>query len=131
MPDRNAIARGFEFEKRVNDALHLRSTPGSGNKWYNRGDGSGGGIMVESKAEKIKTWREVKSRLALAAEEAQGTGDVPVLALLDEDDEECVIMTLADFSRIRTELMPVQVQETKAEARKRRAATPLLLREEL
>lgn len=130
MPDREAIARGFAFEHLVNVVLGLRRTPGSGNKWHSRGDGSGGGILVESKAESIKTWREAKRLLAVAVEEAQGTGDVPVLALMDEDDDQCVVIRLADFVKIRTELTPVEIAESKAQARQRRAAVPALLREE-
>jgi hypothetical protein len=114
----------------VNTVLALRKTPGSGNKWHARGDGSGGGIMVEAKAEAVSSWREVKRLLATAVEEAQGTGDVPVLALKDPDDEECVVMRLADFVALRTELKPIEIPETKAQQRQRRAAVPALLREE-
>lgn len=128
MPDRQAIDRGRAFEQRVNDVLHLQATPSSGNRWHARGDGAGGGVRVESKAENKKDWATVKRQVALAAEQAQGTGDVPVLATLDDDGTELVVMTLESFARIRTELVPQPAIETKAESRRRRAGVPALLR---
>lgn len=128
-PDRSRIERGNIFERTVAALLGLKLTLGSGNKWRARGDGTGGGIMVECKAESRKDWATIKRQVALAAEEAQGTGDVPVLAVLDDDETAYVVMTLDSFREIRTELAPVVLEERKAEARARRARVPALLRD--
>lgn len=128
MPDVHAIERGRAFERVVNAALGLVPTIGSGNKWFNRGDGAGGGIRVESKAEQKRSWAQTKSQVALAEEQALGTGDVAVLAVLDDDEQAYVIMTLPAFARIRTELAPVEISETRAQARRRLASVPALLR---
>lgn len=129
MPDRDAINRGIRFEEMVNKLLFLVPTPGSGSKWHARGDGAGGGIRVESKAEQKRSWALTKRQVALAEEEALGTGDVPVLALLDDDEQAYVVMTLSSFVKIRTELQPQALVETRAGARRRLASVPALLRD--
>lgn len=129
MPDAAAIERGRMFERLVNTVLGLIGTPGSGNKWHARGDGAGGGIRVESKAEQKRSWALTKRQVAVVEEEAHGTGDVPVLAVLDDDEQTYVIMTLSSFARIRTELVPTEISETRADARRRRASVTPLLRD--
>jgi hypothetical protein len=128
MPDRSAIERGNKFERLVQEILHLRPKPGSGNKWFARGDGAGGGILVECKATKGRSWAETRRQLSEAKEEALGTGDVPVLAVLDDDNVGVVVIELSDFARIRTELVPVKVEETATQRRRRLAGVPVLLR---
>lgn len=130
MPDRDRINRGNVFERTVAALLGLKLTLGSGNKWCARGDGTGGGIIVECKAESRKDWATIKRQVALAAEEAQGTGDVPVLAVLDDDETAYVVMTLDSFREIRVELVPMAIEERKADARKRRARVPAMLRDQ-
>lgn len=129
MPDQQAIERGRAFEGLVNRLLGLVPMPGSGNKWHARGDGAGGGIRVESKAEQKRSWALTKRQVALAEEQAHGSGDVAVLAVLDDDEQAYVIMTLSSFARIRTELQPVEISESRADARRRRASVPALLRD--
>ena len=128
-PNFEAIERGNIFERSVAKLLHLRLTPGSGNGWRQKGDAHGTGIRVECKASAGRSWAQTRRELALAQEQSQGTGDVPVLAVKDSDDAELVVMTLADFAKLRIEMEPVKVVPTKIEDRKARAATPALLRE--
>lgn len=85
--------------------------------------------MVECKATANRSWAETRRQLAEATEEAQGTGDIPVLAVLDDDDVALVVIELGNFARIRTELVPVKVEEGKTARRKRLAAVPVLRRE--
>ena len=98
MPDREAIQRGLDFEAKVSEALGLDLTKASGNQWHDRGDNRGRGLRTSCKATSARSWKRTREELNEAIEIALGTGQTPLLALLDEDGAALVVMRLEDFA---------------------------------
>jgi hypothetical protein len=100
MPNRERILRGQQFEHRVRDVLGARLVSRSGAGWRDKGDVKGGGMRVSCKAEADRTWGRTREQFREAIEMAFGTGEVPMLAMLEDDGEEFVLMRLPDLARV-------------------------------
>ncbi len=128
MPRTPAQQRGMEFEADVCRVLGLKTSPGSGNKWDHKGDGSGG-IRVSSKSTSKRTWGETRRQLDEAIEFCAGTGDLPALAIEEpEDGERLVVMRLVDFAELRERGGLAPRPSTRAEMVRQRSSVPVLLR---
>lgn len=130
-PNRNRIENGLTFERKVAKKLDLKLIPGSGNKWYSQGDVAGHGLHVSCKATAKRTWKETRNQLNEAIDMARGTGNIPALAVEDDDGEELIILRLSNFAEAQAGGMtpiPPSVLLTKGEAKRAKASVPLLLR---
>lgn len=124
--------RGLDFEQSVADSLGGKVIPGSGNQWHSKSDVSANGLLVSCKSEKTYGYSRVIRYLKQAVDDAQGTGEIPVLALEDVDDrEQVIIMRLSDFSRAFSEevSIPANAGMSKGQEKRDMINTPLLLRE--
>lgn len=130
MPDRVAIERGFAFETRLGDLLGGDLRPGSGNQWDSRGDVSAGVFLFQAKATSKRTWAETRRELREAIDDAQGTGRLPGLAVLDEDGEELVVLRLSELIEALASGVTLERQETGGERRRKIASMPALLRDD-
>ena len=132
MPRTEAQQAGITWEKRLAEMLGGKLQPGSGNKFFARSDVAGKGILASAKANPTtrRAWFQTRRELAEAVDYAAGTGDIPLLALKDEDGEEFVVMRMADFVGVLTGVADgsLTIPESKGEAKRRTADTPLLLR---
>lgn len=90
--------RGIDFEAHVAEALGLRQVPGSGSNWRSKGDCKGR-LRISCKAEATKTWGRIREQLREAIDMAFGTGELPALAVLEDDGEELVVMRLSDLAK--------------------------------
>lgn len=131
--DREALKEGFKFEDRVASVLDGKKIPGSGNQWYSQGDVLSHGTLVSCKSEKGVTWSRLKGQLKEAIDYAQGTGQIPILAIEDKKDGEAfVILRLNDFARALSgdaTPIPLNAGMSKGELKRQNAEIPQLLRE--
>lgn len=119
----------MQYEAEVAEALGLSVVPGSGNQWHSRSDASGK-LRVSCKSTAKRSWSETKRQLAEAIDLAQGTGEVPALAIEEpETGERILIMRLSDAAQILTEDAPTQRKPSRAEAVRDLSRVPVLLRE--
>lgn len=130
MPDREAIERGFAFEKTAADALGLRGTPGSGNKWHDQSDAKGA-IRLSCKSTKKRTWAQTRAQLREAIDMSSGTGESPVLAIEDDDGEALLLMRLSDGAQLLTDDARAERKPRRAEVVRQASRVPALLREDL
>lgn len=130
MPRTAEQARGMQFELDVADRLDGQTMPGSGNQWHARGDCRAHGLRLSCKATAKRTWGETRRELAEAIDIAYQTGEIPALAVLDEDDEELVVMRLSDLAKAFSGgVTPIPPKENKGHTRTKTAHVPVLLRE--
>lgn len=98
MPDRVRIQRGLDYEHRVREALGGKLVPRSGAGWRDKSDVKGR-LRISCKAEATKTWGRIREQLREAIDMAFGTGELPALAVLEDDGEELVVMRLSDLAK--------------------------------
>ena len=121
-------SRGLAFEQEAAEKLGLSLTPGSGNG-VERSDARGC-IRLSCKSTAKRSWAETKRQLREAIDMAQGTGEVPVLAVEEpETGERFLVMTLSDAAALLTDPVRPQVQPSRAEVVRSRMDLPSLLRD--
>lgn len=126
---------GTAFEEAFARRNGLDRVPGSGNQWASKLDVEGLGARWTLKSTKFRSFPlslDVIQELLEACEGVGGTGEIPMGAVeLDNrhTKETIVFMRESDFNRIQQEQISL-TRETKADARRREATVPQLLREE-
>jgi hypothetical protein len=130
MPRTSEQQRGVDFEIRTAETLGGALQPRSGANWFARSDVRSPGLLTSCKAEAKRTWAQTREQLREAIECAAGTGDLPALAILDDDGEQLIVMRLADHARLRSSAPEIEVRETRADRIRRAAAIPQMLRGE-
>jgi hypothetical protein len=128
MPDQERLQRGRDYEHRVREALGGRLVAGSGNQWHSRGDVRGR-LLASAKAESQKSWSRVREQLREAKDMAFGTGAHPMLALLEDDGDEIVVMYLTDFAQALADGVPGDGGLSRGDLVRQRADTPTMLRD--
>lgn len=129
MPDRDRIQRGLDFEHRVQEALGARLVSRSGAGWRDKGDVKGP-LRISCKAESDKSWNRVREQLREAIDMAFGTGELPALALLEDDGEELVVMRLSDFAQALGASRSFASPVSRGERVRDLVSTPSMLRED-
>jgi hypothetical protein len=130
MPDQIAIQRGRDFEDCVSILLDLKKQPGSGNKFYAKNDCTGNSLSVSCKSQQKFTWTEILNYLDQSIEDANGTGNIPALALEDRSRAQIIVMRITDFSKAFAEGIKIpEVYESKGVQKRKEIETPLMLRE--
>jgi|SRR5581483_8430672 len=128
MPDRERIQRGLDFEHRVRDALGQRLVARSGAGWRDKGDVKGR-LRISCKAESQKSWGRVREQLREAIDMAFGTGELPALALLEDDGEEIVMMRLSDLAKALEASSSGSGARSRGDTMRELADVPAMLRE--
>ena len=128
MPNKEAIQRGYDWENRVAGVLGLRQTVSSGNKFWDRSDCVGNGLIVSCKSEADIVWARLYRNLMEAIDLSEGTGNIPALAVEWAEKDEIIVMTLKDFQRALTEIKLPETFESKGLEKRDRANTPIMLR---
>lgn len=120
--------KGFDFEKEFAGLFGEKPTPGSGNKWFAPMDIDGGQIIWSLKStqkDNLSVNREI-------IEEVEGhagkTGAIPGIAV-KIIGEPFVLLKMQDFIKIVQEEIKM-APPSREEIKRKKAATPLLLREE-
>lgn len=115
----------------MRDVLGARLVPGSGNGWRQKGDVRGNQLVVSCKAEtdRGKTWARIREQLREAIDMSFGTGATPMLALLEDDGEELVVMRLPDYVKV-LEGAPIAGQRERSDTQRELADMPAILRED-
>lgn len=129
MPDQTAIQRGRDFEKTVADKLDGKLQPGSGNKFYAKNDVIAHGLSISCKSQTVYTWNSIRGYLYQSFEDAQGTGNIPVLALNEIHNEDLIVMRLSDLAKAFAEGIKIsEVSESKGIQKRKEIDVPLMLR---
>lgn len=123
---------GFDWEIAFADAVGGDLKPGSGNKWYCRGDIGDSSFLWSCKSTKNKNF-ELESadvqEIVDIVEAPGGTGNqIPGMAIRF-GRHEMVAMRLEDFVKLMTSEVPY-IRESKADSKRRAAGVPQLLRED-
>ncbi len=125
---------GDKFESDLSSEFGLKRVPGSGNQSHSKLDLVGNGFRWSLKSTG-KSSASIKSSDIAEAVEAcyglNGTGETPIWAYRI-DDHDMIMMRKEDFKAIqRGELSIINVEKGKEKVneRRRRAATPSLLRD--
>ena len=122
--------RGRRFESEAAEVLGLNLVPGSGNRHADRSDAKGQ-IRLSCKSSTTKrSWAETRHQLAEAIEMAQGTGELPALAIEDMDGERLLILRLVDAGALLADPVSVQRIPRRAEVVRERSSVPVLLRDD-
>lgn len=127
LPDRERIQRGLDFEQRVAGETGQTVVKGSGSSWRSKSDVRGK-LRISAKAEAVKSWNRIKEQLREAIDFAFGTGEIPALALLDDDDNAYIIMRLEDFSKALSDNVTLQPVRSRGDDVRAQAEIPALLR---
>lgn len=130
MPDQEAIQRGYDFEGYVSALLGASKQPGSGNKFWAKNDLLGNGLSISCKSQKKFSWGEIKSYLNQSIEDANGTGNIPCLAVQDNGiNEQYIVMRLSDLVRaFKDEIKISNSVQSKGITKREEADIPLMLR---
>lgn len=130
MPD---VQHGFDFERDFAARNGLELVPGSGNQWHNTQDLTGFSARWQLKSTRFKSYplnHDELAELELACLGPGGTGELPLFAVnFEQRGTTYVVMRESDFHRITKEELKL-TRETKVEARREKASTPQLLRED-
>lgn len=126
--------KGGEFEERFAREMGLDRVPGSGNQWISQLDLKGFAARWSLKWTRFRSFQldtDLIDEAVIACEGPGGTGEMPLwgVELNDNPDYDLVIMRKSDFKRMTQEEL-VLSRESKADARRRLAGVPQLLREE-
>lgn len=127
--------RGGLFEKKFAKRNGLQQVPGSGNQWTSKLDLKGLGARWTLKSTKFRSFplsMDIVEEMVEACEGPGGTGEIPMGAVeLDNrhDGEVIVFMRESDFNRLQQEQISL-TRETRAEAKRRAAEVPQLMRED-
>lgn len=129
--DRQALDAGREFEKRFAAEMGLDQVPGSGSTWHSKLDVKGFRARWSLKWHRGKTYTISRALLAEAQAATGAPGGTGEIALhgFSLDGDWLVLMEASTFKAI-AEGELVLVRESKADARRREAAIPELLRGE-
>lgn len=129
-PNSKALQTGRDFEFIVCEALGLELTAASGNQWTDRGDARGRGLRPSMKSNPTtrRSWSNTRSELAEAIEIAQGTGQLPLLAVEDQDGARIVLMRLEDLAELIGQGQTSVKAPRRAERIRAAASTPLMMR---
>jgi hypothetical protein len=120
--------RGLTFERSAAEKLGLSLTPGSGNG-AERSDAKGR-IRLSCKSTQKRSWAETKRQLAEAIDLAQGTDEVPMLAVEEpETGEQFLVVRLSDAAKILTDDARPERKVGRAEVVRSRMELPSLLRD--
>lgn len=120
--------RGMIFEEVAAELLGLRLTPGSG-AGVEKSDAAGR-IRLSCKSTAKRSWAETKRQLKDAIDMAQGTDEVPMLAIEEpESGERILLMRLSDGARILTDEAKPQRKIGRAEVVRGRIDVPAILRD--
>lgn len=132
MPDTD---HGTQFEIDFAKRNGLDRVPGSGSQWHSKMDVHGKSVRWSLKSTRFASFqvsRVLFEELAEATGGVGGTGEIPMLAVQLQartaNPPVVVCMLEEDFRRLATEHLEL-VRESKAEARRRAASTPQLLRD--
>lgn len=119
---------GFEFEADLEKEIGLARTPGSGNQWFSKLDLHGQGFRISAKSSRSRV--VVDDELIEEGFRGCDDGSIPLWAFRVPSGD-YVMMTKEDFlGFLRGEIeLTVQVHD-KREQRKKRARTPVLMRDE-
>lgn len=126
--------RGFEFEREFARRHDMKPVPGSGSQWHSKLDTHGRGVRWSLKSTQFGSFQISKAlieEIVEATESVGGTDEIPMMAIeLDNrrDPIVLVVMREADFAALASEEMNL-VRESKAQARRRTAEIPQLLRD--
>lgn len=125
--------RGAEFEVQFSKRLGLRRVPGSGSQWHSKLDVHGKGARWSLKFT-TKPSFTITARLIQEARDATmgvgGTGEIPMWAICIESLGTFVLMSEDDFTELAAGKITLANETSKADARRRRASVPQLLRDE-
>jgi hypothetical protein len=132
VPDREAIQQGLDFEKAVSESLGLDLTVASGNRWNDRGDARGLGLRPSCKSNSItkRTWPRTREQLREAIDMASGTGQLPLLAIQDQDGSQLVLLRLEDFAEVLQGNHAQTPSQRRSERVRAAAAIPLMRRQQ-
>ena len=129
-PDREALDRGRVFEREAVEALGLTETIASGNQWHDQSDGKGRGIRLSAKSTSKRSWAETRAQLREAIDMAQGSGEVPLLAIEDPvDGERLLLMRLSDGVQLLTDDARPERRPRRSEIVRDTSRVPVLLRD--
>lgn len=139
MTDREAIERGFRFEKEVADLLGGQTQPGSGNKFYAKGDCVANGLSISCKSQNRFYWPEIKEYLKDSIEDSFGTGSIGILVLDDLNGEkgysknnssdQYIVMDMNSFIKAFSDEIKIEnSKESKGLEKRKKADIPLMLR---
>jgi hypothetical protein len=129
VPDQEAIQRGRDFETLVAENFGGRVQPGSGNKFYARGDVVSHGLGISCKSELNLTWNKILKHLYESIEMSYQTGNIPVLALDGIENENLVVMRESDLIKVLVEEIKIpEHSESKGIEKRKTAEIPLMLR---
>jgi hypothetical protein len=124
---------GRRFEVEWTSRIGAHSVPGSGNKWYAKMDGSGGGIRWSCKHTRNKSYRLTQDDLVEVFEAVEGSGgdgSMPAMALrIGSERFDLVVLRADDFISLVTEKVEF-IRESKGEQKRRRAKQSILFRDE-
>jgi hypothetical protein len=121
-------ARGIDFETHVAEAVGGSTVPGSGSGWRNKSDVRSP-LLLSAKATASRSWSQTRRDLSEAIDYALGTGLIPGLAVLDDDDSAFIVMRLEDLALALSGEVVLTPVKSAGEVRRDRASTPALLRD--
>lgn len=125
----DAQERGIQWEHHTAKVLDGRLQPGSGNKFYSRGDSICHGLLISNKSETNVTLAKLLSNLMEAIDLAEGSGNIPVLAQeLADTKNELIVMRLSDFAKALKEVRIPEKYESPGIEKREKANTPIMLR---
>ncbi len=118
---------GIDYEKHLAEVIGAHLQPGSGSKWYAKLDLSGRSILWSLKHTGKDFFRITKEILREAIVAANEEGCIPGWAI-DIAGEDFVLMRGHDFRMLMEEDHKV-IAQSKRSAKRKRAATPVLMRD--
>ena len=122
------------FEEEFAAELGLSRVPGSGSQWHSKLDVTGQGARWELKYRSNGRFTVTRGLLDKITAEAEGIGsaaEIPLMAIRFDEDDDYILMRKSDFLRMNAgELILTRVPHEARAQRKKRAATPVLLRDE-
>lgn len=130
MPRSPDQARGFQFERDLAEALGLNLVPGSGNKPHELSDAKGR-MRISAKSTIKRSWAETMRQLHEAIDLAQGTGELPGLAVeVPETGDRVLILPLEAAGEFLSYESQVERKPSRADRIRASYKTPALLRDD-
>ena len=123
-----------KFEEEFAAQLGLTRVPGSGSQWHCKMDVTGQGARWELKYRGNGRYTVTRGVLDKILAEAEGMGsanEIPLMAIRFDEDDDYILMRKNDFLRMQAgEIVLTRTPHEARAQRKKRAATPVLLRDE-
>lgn len=125
-----------QFEEEIAEEFGLTRVPGSGNQWYRKLDVDGRGLQLSLKWTNslgITVDGEALREAIEACYGPEGSGNTPMWVVRRNPfrDQDVVMMLKSDFLKFfGEEVKLVQPSQARMEAKRKRARTPQLFREE-